>query len=140
MRERVEGKLPIRLGRSLEGARTTGQRIELQFRTSDGSSEKLTADHVIAATGYRVDLTRLRFIHPRLLSQIEMENRKPFLSLDYETSVPGLHIVGPASAFSFGPVCRFVFGAIHPARALSRALACAHGSRAASQQRLSMAE
>jgi thioredoxin reductase len=139
MRERFEGRVPVHLGRSLEAARTTGGRIELQLRASDGSSERLTADHVVAATGYRIDLTRLPFIDSRLLSQIKVENGKPALSLDYETSVPGLHVVGPASAFSFGPVCRFVFGAVHPARTLSRVLADPRRSLAR-PQRLSMAK
>jgi hypothetical protein len=31
----------------------------------------------------------------------------------------GLHVIGPASAFSFGPVARFVYGAQHPARRLA---------------------
>ena len=132
--ERIEGRIPIRLGRSLESARTKGARIELQLRASNGSSEQLTADHAMAATGYRIDLSRLPFINCRLLSQIEMEDTKPLLSLDFETSVPGLHIVGAASAFSFGPVCRFVFGAVHPARAVSRVLARARGSTVGAQR------
>lgn len=138
MRERVVGKLPIRLGRSLEAVRIKGNGIEMQFRTPDGKSERLAADHVIAATGYQIDLGRLPFIDHPLLSNIKMENRKPVLSLDYETSVPGLYIVGAAAAYSFGPVCRFVFGAIHPARVLSRVAASAHG-RVARPQRLSVA-
>ena len=43
----------------------------------------------------------------------------PVLSPDFETSMPGLHVIGPASADSFGPVSRFVFGAIYPARRLA---------------------
>jgi len=137
MRDRVEGKLPVHLGRHLEAARIKGERIELQFRTPDGSNQTLAADHVVTATGYRIDLGRLPFLDSGLLSKIEMEDRKPVLSLKYETSVPGLHIVGAASAFSFGPVNRFVFGAIHPARALSRAFAGACGKKVASAQGLS---
>ena len=137
MKARVEGKLPVHLGRHLQAARVKGERLELEFRKSDGSHETLAADHVIAATGYQIDLGRLPFLDSALLSQIDVEGRKPVLSLNYETSVPGLHVVGAASAFSFGPVNRFVFGAVHPARTLSRMFAKTHGRPAASPQRLS---
>ena len=52
----------------------------------------------------------------------------PVLSRGYETSVPGLFVIGPASAQSFGPVARFVYGAAHPARSLARRFAGARAS------------
>jgi thioredoxin reductase len=123
MRDRVVGRMPILLGRELEAAKAEGGGIRLSFVASDGRRDVVSADHVIAGTGYQVSVDRLAFLDPKLRERIASENGKPTLSLTYETSVPGLHIVGPAAAFSFGPVCRFVFGAIHPARAIARALA-----------------
>ena len=35
----------------------------------------------------------------------------PVLSTNFESSIPGLYVVGLASAASFGPLCRFAFGA-----------------------------
>ena len=46
----------------------------------------------------------------------------PVLSANFESSAPGLHLIGLASAPSFGPVMRFVVGAVHPARRLARLL------------------
>lgn len=123
VRERVVGRLPVLLGRTLEAAdETRGGQLRLTFRRADGARESVTVDHVIAATGYQIDLARMTFLDPRLARAIRTENAKPALSLDYETSVPGLHIVGPAAAYSFGPVSRFVFGAVYPARAVTRAI------------------
>jgi len=57
---------------------------------------------LIAGAGYKVDLHRLRWIDAGLRSGIM-------------TSVPGLHFTGLASALSFGPVMRFVYGTKHAA-------------------------
>ena len=40
-----------------------------------------------------------------------MPERHPIQSRDFEVSVPGLYLVGPASANSLGPVARFACGA-----------------------------
>ena len=53
----------------------------------------------------------------------------PILSRHFETSVPGLYVVGPASAFSFGPMFRFVLGARFTARRLARHFAGASARR-----------
>ncbi|MER8779069.1 MULTISPECIES: hypothetical protein [unclassified Mesorhizobium] len=63
------------------------------------------------------------FLGPTLLRQIRLVEGAPQLSAHYETSVPGLHFIGPAAANSFGPVCRFVYGTYHPAHHLARHLA-----------------
>jgi hypothetical protein len=65
---------------------------------------------------------RLGFLNQTLLHQIRLVEEAPQLSACYETSVPGLHFIGPAAANSFGPVCRFVYGTYHPARHLARYL------------------
>lgn len=45
----------------------------------------------------------------------------------FETSVSGLHLVGPASAMSFGQLFRFVIGAEYPARVISTRLSARGG-------------
>jgi cation diffusion facilitator CzcD-associated flavoprotein CzcO len=122
MRERVVGKVPLFLGHHLESAERRGDKIDLRLATRDGRKETLQADHLVAATGYRIDLGRLAFLDRRLLAAIRMVEDTPVLSGDYESSVRGLYFVGAASANSFGPVTRFVFGAIHPARRVARHL------------------
>ena len=80
-------------------------------------------DHVIAGSGYVIDVERLDFLHPKLRSAIQCLERAPRLNATFEASVPGLHVIGPASAMSFGPLFRFVVGAEYTARTVSAHLA-----------------
>ncbi|HZS93167.1 MAG TPA: NAD(P)-binding domain-containing protein, partial [Chloroflexota bacterium] len=81
------------------------------------------ADHVLLGTGYRVDIARYEFLPPKLLAQVRQVNGYPVLSAGFETSVPGLHIVGAPGAYSFGPLMRFVAGTSFAASNLARAIA-----------------
>jgi cation diffusion facilitator CzcD-associated flavoprotein CzcO len=123
MKERLVGQLPVRLGWDVERADFAKGRVELRLRNPRGETQLIAADHVVAATGFRIDVERLAFLDPSLRRRIRTVDGAPVLSQDYETSAPGLHIIGPASADSFGPVARFVFGANHPARRLARRFA-----------------
>lgn len=128
LRDRVIGKVPAYLGRSVVAATLANGKVRVDLAATDGSTEHLEAEHVIAATGFRADVSRLSFLRP-LLSSIKTEQQTPRLSSSYESSLPGLYFVGPISANSFGPVARFAHGAIHPARTIT-----AHVSRARPRQ------
>jgi hypothetical protein len=65
----------------------------------------------------------LDFIHPTLRCAIPGLERAPRLNAIFETSVSGLHFIGPASAMSFGSLFRFVVGAEYSARVVSAHLA-----------------
>jgi hypothetical protein len=80
-------------------------------------------DHVVAATGFRADLSRVPFIARSLLSRIETTGAAPRLSGNFETTARGLYVVGPASANSFGPLMRFMTGAEYAAPVLAKHLA-----------------
>lgn len=121
-RERVVGKVPLWLGRNLRKIGTHGDQVVLDLTDQAGASHALRCDHVIFATGYSIDANRLDFLDHKMLSQMRLVEKSPTLSSHYETSVPGLHFIGPAAANSFGPVCRFVYGAQHAARQLARHL------------------
>jgi len=121
LRSRVEGRIPVVFGSTLVDARLAGDQVALTVR--QGADEReLRADRVIAATGFRIDLGRIDYLDPALSASIEREGVAPRLDRRYQTSVPGLHIVGAASAPTFGPVMRFMFGAKHAAPTLARSL------------------
>src|SRR5579864_354490 len=122
IRDKVIGRLPLLLGHTVVGAQAQAGKACLRVRNGDGREQQLVADHVIAATGYRVDLTRLPFLSTRVRSKIKLVNGTPVLSTSFESSVPGLFFAGLASASNFGPVMRFAFGARFAARTLTRAL------------------
>jgi FAD-dependent urate hydroxylase len=122
LRERVLGRVPVLLGHTVRAARAEDGRVRLEMENVDGPIE-LTCDHVIAGTGYRVDLRRLAFLEPALLARIRHVGQAPVLSPSFESSLPGLYFVGLAAANHFGPVMRFVYGANFTARRLTAALA-----------------
>ena len=77
----------------------------------------------LARSDYNIDVDRLDFIHPTLRCAIPGLERAPRLNAIFETSVSGLHFIGPASAMSFGSLFRFVVGAEYSARVVSAHLA-----------------
>jgi hypothetical protein len=83
----------------------------------------LMADHVIAGTGYRVDMRKQAFFGPSVLDRLNCVNQTPRLSRWFESSIPGLHFVGTVAANSFGPMMRFAYGAGFVSRRLARYLA-----------------
>jgi thioredoxin reductase len=123
MRERVVGHVPCLHGYTPQSVDITDGRVHLRLAHADGAQRMVSADHVIAATGYKVDVGAIGFIDEALRARINSVSGLPVLSRDFETSVPGLYLVGPAAAYSFGPMFRFVLGARYTARRLARHLA-----------------
>jgi hypothetical protein len=123
VKEQVVGQVPLWLGRSVRRAEARGNRLILDLEAADGGRQTLQGDHVIFATGYKVDVGRLDFLSPSVQQRLRLVDQAPQLSQHYETSVPGLHFIGPAAANSFGPVSRFVYGTYHPAWHLAHHLA-----------------
>jgi cation diffusion facilitator CzcD-associated flavoprotein CzcO len=121
-KEKVMGRVPLFLGYSARRAEIKNGKVNLHLRAQDGTEREVLTDHVIAGTGYRVDLNRLKFLSPEILQGIRAVDRTPVLSSTFESSVPGLYFVGIAAANSFGPVMRFAFGAGFAARRLTQTM------------------
>lgn len=122
LRDRVDRRIEILLGCHTQAASLADGRVRLSIASSEGAQEIVT-DHVICATGYRVNIERLAYLDAGLLSGIRREaGAVPLLSSTYETSVPGLFIVGITSSPVFGPIMRFMYGAKHVAPVLARRL------------------
>jgi lysine/ornithine N-monooxygenase len=111
---------PVLLGQKLRGADYRDGRAYLRLVSHQGVDSVVATDHVIAATGFKVDLNRLKFLGRDLQSQLRSVDSTPVLSSNFESSVSGLHFVGLASANTFGPLMRFLLGARYTARRLSR--------------------
>ena len=123
LRDRVEGRIDIRLGiRITEASQSNGQ-VQLKLASPTGAEELLT-DHVIAATGFKVDIDRLDYLDNALKHEIQREaGGIPALSPTLESSVRGLYFVGITSAPVFGPIMRFMYGAKHAAPLVAKGLA-----------------
>ena len=121
-RDKVIGRVPLVLGCTPEGAEVKDGKVHLQLRGNDGSRREIVTDHVVAATGYKVTMGRLKFLAPSVRSEITTVNDTPVLKSNFESSVPGLYFVGLAAANSFGPVMRFAFGAGFAAETLTETM------------------
>ncbi len=121
--DRVNGKFPVLLGHELTAAQPDGAGVRLTFAQPDGTTAELTADHVIAATGYRADLQRLTFLDDTLRSGLRTVAGTPEVDRNFESSAPGLFFTGPSALVTFGPLMRFVCGADYAARTLASQLA-----------------
>jgi thioredoxin reductase len=122
IKEKVVGRVPLVLGYSVERAEIQQGKVRLQLRAEDGTEREMSADHVIAATGYKVDVERLGFLNSEIRSNLKTVKGAPKLSLQFESSIPGLYFAGVAAASSFGPVMRFAYGADFNARTIARSL------------------
>jgi thioredoxin reductase len=122
IRDKVIGKMPLHLGYTPQSAEVQNGRVHLKVRSADGAEREIVTEHVIAATGYKPDLERLKFLNPEIRSKVKTLNKAPVLGSNFESSVPGLYFGGVAAANSFGPVMRFAFGAGFAARTITRAM------------------
>lgn len=112
----IVDKVRTFVGRTIESAEVAGDRVRLRVRDARANLTTIECDHVIAGTGYRVDLSRLHFLPESLRSQIALLESSPIVDRNFESSLRGLHFVGVSAAVSFGPLLRFAFGARFAAR------------------------
>ena len=127
IKEKVIGKVPLFLGSTIESATLQGRQVQLKLKGQDGVEREILTDHIIAATGYKVDVERLTFLSAEIRSKLKIVNDAPVLSLNFESSVPDLYFAGVAAGNSFGPLMRFAYGAQFCATTIARALSKSSG-------------
>ena len=130
LKGRVLGKVPLLTGHAARAAEPRGSRARLTLEQPDGGLRHILTEHVVAGTGYRVDVAALPFLAEPLAAELGRGGPVPPLTRDFESAVPGLYLTGLAAAGSFGPSMRFVFGADFAARRLATHLAAVTGRTA----------
>jgi len=98
------------------------ERVGPRLRVSLKGGGVRLVDHIICATGYRLDIARYGFLSPELLAMIARRDGAPLLGSGFESSVPGLHFVGAPGAWTFGPIMRFVSGSSFAAASVAGAV------------------
>jgi thioredoxin reductase len=134
-RDKVIGKVPLLLGCTIERATARDGQAHLVLRKGDGTVTEVAAEHVIAATGYKVNVDRLKFLSSDIRANLKLVDGSPALSSHFESSIPGLYFAGLTAAHSFGPLMRFAFGARFNAERISGCLA-----KSASREHVPMAD
>jgi FAD-dependent urate hydroxylase len=120
--DRVMGKVPIHVQHELIEAGVAADQVRLKFRHGEGDVRTVDVDFVIAGTGYDANVARLKFLDPEVVRGVKCIERAPELNIHFESSVRGLHFLGPLSFMCFGPLFRFVCGAEVTAPKLARHL------------------
>jgi FAD-dependent urate hydroxylase len=111
-------EIPITAGTSVVRAEPHGDGLRVEL--SDGTKRK--ADHLMFATGYKVDIRKYPFLDSNLADSIACVDGYPVLRKGMESSVPKLHFLGAPAARDFGPVMRFVAGSWFASGAVTRAV------------------
>jgi FAD-dependent urate hydroxylase len=121
LRDRVEGVIEVLMGHRLKSAEPQGSGVVLQLDGPERAS--VEADHVIAGTGFRIDVSRLPFLSEEILAALVTRANCPLVNRAGESTVPGLYFAGAPTMLSLGPGVRFISGTHHTAARLARSVA-----------------
>jgi FAD-dependent urate hydroxylase len=121
LKDRVEGVIDVLTAHQLRGATADGSGVRLLVDGPERST--VDADHVIAGTGFRIDIARLPFLPEALRAGITTLNNYPVVTRAGESTVPGLYFAGAVASVSLGPSVRFIAGTHTSVRQLTRSLA-----------------
>ena len=121
LKDRVVGQVDVQTGTRIREAEARDGGVRLVL---DGPGQSVAeADHVIAGTGFRIDLARLPFMPESLRLNVKTLNGQPLVSRVGETSVPGLYFTGAPTVLSIGPSSRFIAGTHTLTALLTRSVA-----------------
>jgi hypothetical protein len=105
----------IEQGRQILSVTAKGTQVVLQL-----NRESRVYDHVFLATGYKINVAKLKLLPADLQRRIACADGSPMLGEGFESTVPGLHFVGPSSVASYGPLMRFIAGTGYAARSITQ--------------------
>jgi thioredoxin reductase len=121
LRDRVEGVIDVLTGHRLKSAEPHGSGVRVHLDGPERSS--IEADHVIAGTGFRIDMSRLTFLSEDIQTGLVTRANCPTVTRAGESSVPGLYFAGVPAMVSLGPGVRFIAGTHHTVAQLARSVA-----------------
>jgi len=103
---------------------TTTSSGDLSATFDNGQS--VTVDHLILATGYKVQIDRLPLLRDgNILPKLATQDGFPVLDDRFQTSVPGFHITSMPATRDFGPFFAFTIAARASAQVIGAHLATA---------------
>ena len=103
------------------------------------SGEVLTVDHVVFATGYKVDFVRVPFLANGLRSSVNVRDGFPVLDEHFQASVPGLYVTSLAATRDFGSFLGFTVSVRAQAKIIGRNISEVMNGVAASKARSTLA-
>jgi cation diffusion facilitator CzcD-associated flavoprotein CzcO len=111
--------IAIRAKTRIAGCDEAGNRLRVRFDAGD----VIDVDHVMYATGYKVDMQRVEMLKAGgLIDRIECRDGSPRLDDSMQTTVPGLFVTSLPAARDFGLFFAFTAAVRASARIVGRAL------------------
>ena len=95
----------------------------MQLHLDGPERSTVEADHVIAGTGFRINVSRLSFLSEEILAGLATRVNCPVVNRAGESSVPGLYFAGAHTMASQGPGVRFIAGTHYTSAQLARSVA-----------------
>lgn len=128
LKDRFVGKVPVVSPVQVVSAREEGGEAVLTVREDGKPTREERFAHVVCGTGFQHNVRRLPFLGQGVRDSLRLvQNLAPALDRHFESSLKGLYFIGPLSAYSFGPLFRFVCGAAFTAPRVARHVAQARG-------------
>jgi thioredoxin reductase len=125
LRDRIEGVVDVLTDHRVKGAVAAGSGLQLLL---DGPKQStVEVDHVMAGTGFKIDVAGLPELGANIVSRLRTAGGYPVLTRNCESSVPGLYFMGAPAAGSLGPSMRFIAGTHNVAPQVAKSVA--RGSR-----------
>jgi thioredoxin reductase len=94
---------------------------ELEVKLDVG--ERLTVDHIILATGYKVNMENVPFLAAgNTLSKLKIQEGSPVLDENFQSNIPGLFITSMAATKDFGNFFAFTVSAVASAKIIGKAI------------------
>jgi cation diffusion facilitator CzcD-associated flavoprotein CzcO len=94
---------------------------ELVVTLNNGS--EVIVDHIILATGYKVDISHVPFIADgNMISRLSVHNGFPVLDEHFQANLPGLFITSMPASHGFGPFFGFTISVRTSARLIGKDL------------------
>lgn len=121
LKDRIDGVVDVHTEHRPRGVVPNGSGVRLLVDAPNRST--VDVDHVVAGTGFRVDIARLPFLPEGLRARIATLNGYPTVNRAGESSISGLYFAGAPTAVSLGPSVRFIAGTHNTARQLAVSLA-----------------
>jgi thioredoxin reductase len=121
LRDRVEDVVEVLTGHQLKSAEPHGSGVRLHLDGSKRSS--IEADHVIAGTGFRIDVSRLTYLSQEIQTGLTTRGNCPLVNRAGESTIPGMYFAGALTSVSLGPGVRFISGTHQTAPQLAKSVA-----------------
>ena len=87
------------------------------------NGECLTVDHIILATGYKVEMNRVPFlVRGNIVDELKTRNGYPVLDEHLQTNIPGLFFTSMAAAQDFGAFFAFTISVRASAKLMGQAM------------------